>query len=129
MRDRTTQVLLMILAVLLGAHLLRSAPVDATARADESGEVPAVLRARMFELVDDRGQVRANLRVEPDGVAVFRLRDAAGTIRVKLGADADGSGLLLLDDRTEPAVHLLAQPTGTSLTLAEEGKEKRVFTP
>ena len=60
---------------------------------------------------------------------MFRLRDAQGSIRVKLGATADGSGLLLLDDRTEPAVHLLAASTGTTLTLAEEGKEKRVFRP
>lgn len=129
MRDRTTQLLLVIVAVLLGAQLLRSTPAVARARADESGEVPAVLRAHMFELVDDRGQVRANLKVEPEGVAVFRLRDAKGTIRVKLGGSEDGSGLLLLDDRTEPAIHLQVQPTGTRLTLAEEGKENRVLTP
>jgi hypothetical protein len=129
MSDRSTQVLLAIVAALLAANFFRTAHVADTARADEAEQVPAVLRARMFELVDERGQVRANLKVEPDGVAVFRLRDAAGTIRVKLGADGDGSGLLLLDDRTEPAIHLLAQPAGTTLTLAEEGKERRVFSP
>jgi hypothetical protein len=129
MKERTTQALLAIVALLLAMHLLRDVPVVATARAEDAAEVPAVLRARMIELVDDRGQVRANLQVEPGGEAVFRLRDAQGTIRVKLGASEDGSGLLLLDDRTEPAVHLLAQRGGTTLTLAEKGKEKRVLTP
>lgn len=129
MRERMTPLLLALTVALLGAHLFRSAPVVATARAEEAGKVLDVLRARMIELVDDRGQVRANLKVEPGGEVVFRLRDAQGTIRVKLGASADGSGLLLLDDQTEPAVHLLAKPTGTTVTLAEKGKEKRVLTP
>jgi hypothetical protein len=129
MKERTTQALLAIVAILLGVHLFRTAPMVATARADEAEPVPAVLRARMIELVDERGQVRANLKVEPDGAAVFRLRDGQGAIRVKLGATADGSGLLLLDDRTEPAVHLLAEPAGTTLTLTEKGKEKRVIRP
>jgi hypothetical protein len=129
MKERTTQMLLVLVAILLAAHLVRTAPVLPAAQADDAAQVPAVLRARMIELVDERGQVRANLKVEPDGAAVFRLRDAEGAIRVKLGATADGSGLLLLDDRSEPAVHLLAEPAGTTLTLAEQGKEKRVFRP
>jgi hypothetical protein len=83
----------------------------------------------MLELVDERGQVRASLKVEPGGEAIFRLADAKGTIRVKLGASEDGSGLILMDGRTEPAVHLLAAPTGTTVTLAEKGKEKRVIRP
>jgi hypothetical protein len=128
MKERTTQMLLVIVAVLLGVHLLRT-PIVAPAQADSTDNVAAVLRARMIEPVDDRGQVRANLKLEPDGAAVFRLRDAEGAIRVKLGATADGSGLLLLDDRTEPAVRLLAEPAGTTLTLTEKGKEKRVLRP
>lgn len=69
------------------------------------------------------------MKVEADGEAVFRLRDARGAIRVKLGASEEGSGLLLLDDNTEPAVHLLAKRGGTTVTLAEKGKDKRVLTP
>jgi hypothetical protein len=87
------------------------------------------VRARAIELVDERGSVRAQLNVEPDGEAVFRLRDAAGEIRVKLGAGADGSGLLLLDGATEPGIHLLAQKSGTRLTLASSGGQRRVITP
>ncbi|HEY7461005.1 MAG TPA: hypothetical protein VIC59_03915 [Gemmatimonadota bacterium] len=65
-----------------------------------------------------------NLLVEPDGEVAFRLLDQNGTIRVKLGASEDGSGLLLLDETTEPGVHVVARragtavrPTTTSLTL------------
>jgi hypothetical protein len=50
----------------------------------------------------------ARLSVESNGEAVFRMRDAEGTIRVKLGASKDGSGLVLLDERTEPGLHVLA---------------------
>jgi hypothetical protein len=127
MNVRITQLLLTVIAVLLAAHLFRStAPA---AQANENGEVPEVLRARMLELVDEEGRVRANLKVEEGGEVVFRLRDVEGTIRVKIGAGKDGSGLVLMDDRTEPAVQLLAKPAGTSMTLSEEGKAKRVITP
>ncbi len=129
MNERTTQILLAAVGVLLVAQFFRSAPLTPAARAGEVEKIPAVLRARMIELVDEHGLVRANLKVEPGGEAVFRLRDAKGTIRVKLGASEDGSGLLLLDDRTEPAVHLLAKPTGTTVTLAEKGKQKKVLRP
>jgi hypothetical protein len=128
MRERATQVWLILVAVLLFVHLFRSEE-DVRAGQSESESVPAVLRARMIELVDEHGQVRANLKVEPDGAAVFRLRDAKGTIRVKLGASEHGSGLVLLDDRTEVGAHLLADRKGTALTLAERDKEKRVIEP
>jgi hypothetical protein len=57
------------------------------------------------------------------------MADRNGTIRVKLGAGDDGSGLLLADELTEPAVHLVARrtgtqvrPTTTSLTLRAGGQ-------
>lgn len=67
----------------------------------------AILRGRGLELVDATGRVRAQFRVEPDGEAVFRIFDGDGTIRVKLGAGAHGSGLLLLDETTEPGVQII----------------------
>jgi hypothetical protein len=90
--------------------------------------VPTVLRAQAIELVDVRGQVRAQLNVESSGEAVLRLRDAGGTIRVKLGASEDGSGLVLLDGSTEPGVHLLAKRAGTSVTV-RRGEAQRVIRP
>jgi hypothetical protein len=87
------------------------------------------VRARAIELVDQHGRVRAQLNVESNGEAVFRLRDAKGEIRVKLGAGGDGSGLLLLDGATEPAIHMLAKDSGTSVTLTSKGRQPRVIAP
>ena len=93
--------------------------------------VPAVtpmLRAQAIELVDQRGQIRAQLSVESNGETILRMRDADGTIRVKLGASKEGSGLVLLDASTEPGLHLLARPTGSSLTV-KHGNQQRIVRP
>ena len=90
---------------------------------------PPLLRGRALELVDDRGQIRARLNVEPDGEVVFRLLDGRGTIRVKLGAGEDGSGLLLANDATEPGIHLLAKAAGSSMRVANKGGRERLITP
>ena len=98
--------------------------------------VTPILRGRALELVDDRGQVRSRLNVEPNGDVVLRLLDKNGTIRVKLGAGEDGSGLVLADEATEPAIHIIARrtgtsetPTTTSITLRGTGGQQRVITP
>jgi hypothetical protein len=100
-----------------------------------AGDAP-VLRAGAIELVDAGGQVRAQLQVEPDGEVVFRLRDEAGTTRVKLGAGRHGSGLLLLDETTEPGIQLIARRTAaadrhttTSLNLFGPEGQRKVITP
>ena len=74
--------------------------------------------------------------MEPSGETVLRLLDENGTIRVKLGAGENGSGLLLLDEETEPGVHLIARragttatPTTTSLTLRGADGRQRVIEP
>ena len=95
-----------------------------------------ILRGRALELVDDRGQVRSRLNVEPTGEVVLRLFDKNGTIRVKLGAGEDGAGLMLADEATEPAIHLIARrtgtaerPTTTSITLRGTDGQQRVIRP
>ena len=110
----------------------------AVARAGSTAAQPVtpIVRASAFELVDDRGQVRSRLNVESNGEVVLRLLDKDGTIRVKLGAAEDGSGLVLLDEATEPAIHIIARrtgtsetPTTTSITLRGTGGQQRVITP
>jgi hypothetical protein len=93
-----------------------------------------VLRGR--ELVDEHGQVRSRLNVEPSGEVLFRLIDRNGTIRVKLGAGDTGSGLLLIDEATTPAVHMIARqmgtperPTTTSVTLRGPDGREQVIRP
>lgn len=95
-----------------------------------------ILRGRGLELVDDRGQVRARLDVESDGGVVLRLLDRSGTIRVKLGAGEGGSGLVLLDEATQPGVQIIARrtgtaerPTTTSVTLTGVDGQPRVIRP
>jgi hypothetical protein len=97
-------------------------------RASAAQAPPAVLRARAIELVDSRGQVRAQLDVDSGGEVVFRLRDANGTIRVKIGASEAGSGLLLANEATEPGVHILAKRTDTFLTV-QRGDRRHVIRP
>ena len=92
--------------------------------------IPQVLRVRAFQLVDENGEVRAQLNIdETNGEVVFRLMDAKGTIRVKMGASEEGSGLLLINHLTEPGVQILADQNGSSLTLTEEGGAERVIEP
>ena len=92
--------------------------------------VTQVIRAKTFELVDDNGNVRAQLNIEePGNEAVFRIRDSKGTIRVKLSGTADGSGLLLLNEKTEPGVHIIVNPEGPSLSLIGKDGQKKVINP
>jgi hypothetical protein len=103
--------------------------------------VAGTLRGRAFELVDERGVVRARLAVkEPTSVVELDLFDKKGIIHVKLGTGETGSGLVLTDEGAESAsrsyVQILARRTGTtefpkttSITLhATDGRE-RVITP
>src|SRR5687768_9176384 len=102
--------------------------VAATPKPDGQKGVQALVRARAIELVDDKGRIRASLGVESNGEAVFRMRDVDQTIRVKLGASKEGSALLLLDDSTNPGLHLLARH-GTTMTLINPDGRKRVLSP
>jgi hypothetical protein len=120
-----TVINLVLLVVLVGQERATSAQSDG-----------GVLRGRGLELVDASGRVRAQFNVEPDGEAVFRMRDASGTIRVKLGAGDNGSGLLLIDETTEPGVHIIARrsaapahSTTTSITLRGADGKRRAIAP
>jgi hypothetical protein len=103
--------------------------VLARARASAVQSTAPVLRGRVLELVDPRGQIRARLNVESNGEVVFRLLDQKGTIRVKLGASEDGSGLLLANDATEPGVHILAKSDGSRLRLTNKDGRERIISP
>ena len=129
MKQRTTQLLLAAVSILLLLQLLQSTTMIPTTHADESASASSILRAEAFELIDKQGKVVAMFHVGEDGGGNIRLRSGDGMVRVKLGATADGSGLILFDTEAEPAVHLATNKTGTSATLAENGKEKRVLKP
>jgi hypothetical protein len=74
--------------------------------------------------------------IEPGGPVVLGLLDEEGTIRVKLGADRSGSGMVLLDERTEPEIQLIARqapasqaPATTSLILSGSAGRSRTIEP
>lgn len=129
MKERTTQILLAIIAVLLLVHLVRPAWISPSAQAQQGETIPAVLRAQSIELVDKQGQARAQLFLGEDGSGNLRLRDGAGTVRVKLGATETGAGLILFDADVEPAIWASTDKSSTSLKLAEKGKAQRIIKP
>lgn len=129
MKERTTQFLLAMIVIVLVAKLLRDDSRISAVYADESTVEQSVVRAQAFELVDKQGKVVAQMHIGEDGGGNIRLRSGDGMVRVKLGASTDGSGLILFDTEASPAVHLAANKSGTSATLAEKGKEKRVIQP
>lgn len=127
MKERTTQLLLAMVVILLLAHFFRGASAVSTVHTDEVER--SVVRAQAFELVDKQGKVVAQMHVGEDGGGNIRLRSGDGMVRVKLGASTDGSGLILFDTEASPAVHLATNKSGTSAMLAEKGKENRIIQP
>jgi hypothetical protein len=113
---------LLLLALAVGLVVLL---VD---RPSEAKRPASVVRARAIELVDNRGRVRAEIGVESNREVVFRLRDQSGRIRVKLGASRAGSGLLLLNESTEPGVQALAGAENTSVTV-QRGEARQTLAP
>ncbi|MGE0239271.1 MAG: hypothetical protein AB7F09_13325 [Parvibaculaceae bacterium] len=113
-----TVVNLGLLAGTLGFGRLAAAPAP-----------EAVVRAELIELVDQTGTVRSRLSVASDGEVVFRMMDQTGAIRVKLGAGTDGSGLVLLDARTEPGIHMLATDKATRLSVKNQAGTETVIAP
>jgi hypothetical protein len=130
--QRLAIVLTIINLIILTFNLTHQRPVAAD-------HVAPVLRGRKLEIVDERGQIRARINVEPatkmpDGKtypesAVFRLIDPNGRLRVKLGADQDGSGLLLSNDTQQPGIHMLAKDSESFLKLINKNGREQVIKP
>ncbi len=113
------------------------------ARAVVAEGMAPVLRGRALEIVDDRGRVRASIRIHPadpsfkmpDGTVgypetvLLRLIDSKGGPNVKLGASDEGSGLLLGGDSDPTYVQILAKGSNTSLKLSEKDGREQVIKP
>lgn len=124
MGQRSVPWLLAAIVALLALHLILRLPI--AARTPPDGSIHDVIRARQIELVSSQGVVVGQLHASEDGSGNLRLRNGKGEVRVKLGALTDGSGLVLLDQQTEPALQLHAQPDGPQITLQERGRTRRV---
>jgi len=134
---KTQRVVIALTAVNLVFLLLTTAQVRSTT----AQTVPAIIRARALEVVDERGVVRARLGVKgPNGPIELDLFNKSGSVRVKFGTGEDGSGLLLTDEGTDAASHSYVQliarrtatsekPRTTSITLRGADGRERVITP
>jgi len=111
---------------LAGAFLINLLLLGLLAAKPET-EPQDVLTVREFRLVDGNNKERASIKVEDTGEVVFRLRDETGAIRVKMGANKDGSGLVMLDENTNPGIHGLANKSGVKLTLTGADGKKREY--
>jgi hypothetical protein len=96
----------------------------------------SVLRGQRLEIVDDRGRVRASIKLEPPstvgGVAypesvILRLVNPDGRPVVKVGASVDGGGLSVIGDTDQTYAILKAEPTGSTLTLLEKDGRRTVL--
>ncbi len=103
--------------------------------------VAPVLRSRAFEIVDDHGHVRAEIKVlpaqptfrMPDGTTGYpetvqlRLITSKGGPNVKLAATEDGSGLVL---GGEPGyVQILSRGASTFVKLANKDGREQIVKP
>lgn len=135
MNAQRLAVLLTVLnLVLLMFVLAQTGPLTA------QGVTP-VLRGRALELVDDRGRVRAEIKVlpaqpaleMPDGTTGYpeavqlRLIDSEGAPNVKLVATEDGSGLALGGESAY--IQVLARGTTTFMRLVNKDGREQIVKP
>jgi hypothetical protein len=106
-----------------------------------TAQVPAVLRGRALEIVDERGKVRASLSVLPEDPKVLwkgkpypetvllRLITADGRPNVKLGASKMGAGLLIAGEENPTYAQVLAEGGETTVKLVNKPGRERVINP
>ena len=111
------------------------------AAAQGAQDVAPVLRGRAFEIVDDHGRLRAEIKVlpaqptfkMPDGTTGYpeavqlRLFSSKGGPNVKLVATEDGSGLVL--DGESGYVQTLARGTNPFVKLVNKDGRQRSIRP
>jgi hypothetical protein len=106
----------------------------------ESQSVPAVVRGRAFELVDEQGRIRASLNVLPatthDGethaeTVLLRLITERGRPVVKIGASEQSAGLSFAGPTGTASTYIILQSKGTvsSLTLRNEDGREQLIKP
>src|SRR5438067_11417312 len=104
-------------------------------------DVPAVLRGRALEIVDERGRIRASLSVLPEDPKVkwkgqpypetvlLRLITADGRPNVKLGATKRGGGLVVGGDADPTYVQVLAEGGESTVKLINKDGVERLIKP
>ena len=135
MRSQRLLFALTALNLVLLLFILFSSTVPALA----STSVSPVLRGRALEIVDDRGRVRASIKLhpahtfEPTGkrypeTVMLRLIDPNGRPEIKIGASVEGGGLSLVGVSDSTQVLLLAD-SSSSVRLKNRTGQERVIRP
>ena len=131
----TWQRLAVVLSIVNAAMFIRGIAVEKPLAASD---VTPLLRVRALELVDDRGRVRAELKVfpalpdvkMPDGTTgypesvMLRLIDSKGGPNVKLSASEDGSGLVLSGEQSSYVQILSRGGTPFLKVVTKDGREQ-----
>ncbi len=126
-------------AVLTALNLVLLLFLLAELRQADAQAITPVLRGRALELVDERGRVRAEMKVlpaqpalkMPDGTVgypeavLLRLIDSEGGANVKLVATEDGSGLALGGESAY--VQILSRGSTPFLKVVNKDGRQRVF--
>src|SRR5262245_21452430 len=108
-----------------------------------SDSVAPVLRGRELEIVDEKGKVRASIKIQagdpqykwPDGrvgyaeTVMFRLVDPNGRPEVKLGASVEGAGLGLIGETDSTQLILKAEGANSSVKLQNKDGRQQILKP
>ena len=104
-------------------------------------DVPAVLRGRALEIVDERGRIRASLSVLPEDPKVkwkgqpypetvlLRLITADGRPNVKLAESDNAAGLALGGETDETYAILKAESDESTLKLTSRNGREQIVKP
>ena len=142
MKNRLTQTLLAAIVVLLVVHLFRETPTSRVQAGGANCQVSDVLRARGLEIVDDRGRVRASIKLHPANpkvkmpngktqqeTVILRLIDQNGRPSVKLACSINGAGVMVANE-SDPGYARIMSDAGTStLTLQNHDGSEKVIKP
>ncbi len=132
---------LLIALTVLNAGLLSYQLIGSRPGVAAAVDVPPVIRARALEIVDQRGRVRASLRVLPEDPKVMwrgepypetvllRLITADGRPNVKLGASKRGGGLVVGGEADPTYVQVLAEGGESTVKLIDKDGVERLIKP
>jgi hypothetical protein len=141
MKERLTQTLLTAVIVLLVVHLFRGTTLP-PAQAGVGEKVPDVLRGRSLEIVDDKGRVRASIKLHPANAKVtmpngktqaetviLRLIDQNGRPSVKLSCSVHGAGLYVGGESDPTYARIMSDLGVSTVTLINKDGQQKVIQP
>ncbi len=120
-----------VLFILTALNCMLLVFLVAQMRPVEANNGTGVLRGRALEIVDDRGRVRASIKLhpEPHDTVMFRLIDVNGRPEVKMGASVKGAGLSLVGEFDTTQILLDAQGGETLLKMTNADGRRQAIKP